>query len=127
MIVIGKGMLIGSVIGSLRGGIAGGLIGGIIGHFIEMKFFAKRSRGASGVRRRTPSDPLEKAYRVLHAKPTDDDETLNARYRELVKKYHPDVLCAQGRSEREIAAATEKMSSINAAWAKIKAARNIGG
>ena len=55
------------------------------------------------------------------------EETVKQKYKELVKKYHPDVLCAQGRDEREIAAATEKMSSINAAWAKIKAARNIGG
>jgi DnaJ like chaperone protein len=66
------------------------------------------------------SHPLDRYYKILGSKRGDDFSTLQRRYRDLVKKRHPDVLRAQGASEKEVARATEQMSEINAAWAVIQ-------
>jgi len=68
---------------------------------------------------------LEDAYSVLGARASDDVETLKQKYRDLAKKNHPDVLRAQGLPDEMIGKATERMSRINAAWATVRASRNI--
>ena len=68
-------------------------------------------------------DALAEAYETLGASARDDSETLRRRYRELAKSNHPDTLRAQGLPEELIGKATERMSRINAAWTRIKAAR----
>ena len=55
-------------------------------------------------------EPID-AYRVLQVDPEADDEVIQAAYRRLARKYHPDLA-----SNTEAAA---RMTAINAAWALV--------
>ncbi len=70
-------------------------------------------------------DELVEAYDILGVAATATDEEIRKAYRAKAKKYHPDVLRAQGLPEGMIEKATATMAKINAAWAKIKEARRI--
>ncbi len=59
-----------------------------------------------------------KACRVLALKPTRDFKSIKARYRELVKKLHPDV------NDQNVIAQEEKLKVINQAYTVLKAAVN---
>ena len=75
--------------------------------------------------RASSRDPLAEAYAVLGASANDSADELKRKYRELAKKNHPDALRAQGLPEEMVGKATERMSRINEAWAKIKEARGL--
>jgi len=62
------------------------------------------------------SDP----YKVLGVSPTASDEEITKAYRQLAKKYHPDL--NQGNEE-----AGKKMSEINAAYEQIKSGNTSQG
>ena len=123
-----KGIAIGGVLGGIlgHGSPLGAILGALVGHQIEQRMAYGR-RGAAGPRRRQARvrDPLVSAYSVLGARPSDSNDALTRRYRELAKRHHPDALRAKGASEAEIAKATERMSRINAAWAEVRSARGI--
>jgi DnaJ like chaperone protein len=68
---------------------------------------------------------LEKAYEILKSNPNDDDSTLKKNYRNLVKKYHPDIITGQGASQNIIDEATKKLQEINEAYEIIKKQRGI--
>ena len=55
-------------------------------------------------------EPLD-AYKVLQVDPQADDEVIQAAYRRLARKHHPDL-----SSDAEAAA---RMAALNAAWALI--------
>jgi curved DNA-binding protein CbpA len=55
-------------------------------------------------------EPID-AYKVLQVDPEAEDEVIQAAYRRLARKYHPDLT--------EVADAAARMSAINAAWALI--------
>jgi curved DNA-binding protein CbpA len=55
-------------------------------------------------------EPLD-AYKVLQVDPEADDEVIQAAYRRLARKHHPDL-----SSDAEAAA---RMSTLNAAWALV--------
>jgi curved DNA-binding protein CbpA len=55
-------------------------------------------------------DPID-AYKVLQVDPEADDEVIQAAYRRLARKYHPDLT-----SDVE---ASARMATLNAAWALI--------
>lgn len=55
-------------------------------------------------------DPID-AYKVLQVDPEADDEVVQAAYRRLARKYHPDLT-----SDAEAAA---RMAALNAAWALV--------
>ena len=79
-----------------------------------------------GERRSTASrDPLAEAYAVLGVSANDSTDVMKRKYRELAKKNHPDALRAQGLPEEMVGKATERMSRINEAWARIKEARGL--
>lgn len=84
-------------------------------------FFAA-SRLKNGNRRES-RDPLSEAYAIIGASASDSMEDLKRKYRELVKKNHPDALRAQGLPDEMVNKATERMSRINSAWDTIRASR----
>jgi len=63
---------------------------------------------------------LEKACDVLGVKVTDDMKTIKKKYRDLVKKNHPDIITGQGASQSIIDEATEKLQEINESYEIIK-------
>lgn len=110
---------IGPLAGALlfaRGGFLGMLFGSLLGGWVERRIRERRhgTAGRRSIRRR--HDPLAEAYRTLGLKPGASREEAQRAYHDLAKKCHPDVLRAQGASERRIAEATERMTRLNAAW-----------
>ena len=88
-------------------------------------YFASQRLGRQFAGRSASRDPLADAYSVLGASANDSADELKGKYREFAKKNHPDALRAQGLPEEMIGKATERMSRINEAWARIKEARGI--
>ncbi len=66
------------------------------------------------------SSSLEEAYKILRVSPNDDFETIKKAYRKLIRKYHPDLIKAQGKDEAYLQEATKKTQAINAAYELIK-------
>ncbi|KEA45487.1 DnaJ domain-containing protein [Campylobacter mucosalis] len=64
----------------------------------------------------TKKDP----YAVLEISKDASFSEIKRKYRELVKKYHPDILMGQGESESVIEKSTKKLQEINEAYEKIK-------
>ena len=89
------------------------------GYFHSQRLCGRRAGGASS------RDSLADAYAILGASARDSADELKRKYRELAKKNHPDALRAQGLPEEMIGKATERMSRINEAWARVKEARGI--
>lgn len=63
------------------------------------------------------------AYELLESEPSATLEELKSAYRRVAKRYHPDLLRANGVPEEMIAKATELMAQINAAWDDIRKTR----
>jgi DnaJ-class molecular chaperone with C-terminal Zn finger domain len=57
-----------------------------------------------------PADPAD-PYKILQVDPEAEDEVIQAAYRRLARKYHPDL--AQGPE------AAARMAAINAAWDRL--------
>jgi DnaJ like chaperone protein len=64
-------------------------------------------------------------YLILDVDSCADNETLKARYRQLVRSNHPDRLVARGVPEEFIMIANNRLAVINRAWAAIKRERGI--
>jgi DnaJ like chaperone protein len=67
----------------------------------------------------------DEPYMVLGLDPSASDETIKARYRQLVRDNHPDKHIAAGVPEELVTIATEKLTSINAAYDEIARERGI--
>ena len=84
------------------------------------------SQGSSSGYRPPPrTDSLEAAYAELGVASSASNDEVKRAYRERAKRFHPDVLRAQGLPEEMMAKATERMSRLNEAWATVRAARGI--
>lgn len=94
-------------------------------HFSSMEFDSMMNSFQSRSSSTTTHSSLEEAYKLLDAYPSDDLSTIKKKYRKLVKKYHPDIMQAQGASEDYIQDATEKIQKINDAYEIIKKAKNV--
>ena len=71
--------------------------------------------------RRNPYEMRTKSpYAVLGLKEGAPFDEVKKRYRELVKKYHPDILMGRGESEEMIEKSTRKLQEINEAYETIK-------
>lgn len=64
-------------------------------------------------------------YMILGCRSTDSNATIKKRYRELVKKYHPDFMHSKGASGADVEFAKQKMQEINLAYEKIKKERGM--
>jgi len=69
---------------------------------------------------------LAEAYRTLDASPDDDLKVIKKKYRALVKKYHPDIMQAQGADEHYIEDAMKKTQKINEAYETVKKEKQSG-
>lgn len=93
----------------------GGLIGLLIGHAFDAGWL-RRSRGRSA---------LDEAYVVLDVPRDASNEAIDAAYRRLMSKYHPDRVAGAAQEIRELA--EERARAINSAYDTIMDARRNGG
>jgi len=63
---------------------------------------------------------LGEAYKILGVNKSDDMNTIKKTYRNLVRKYHPDIIKSQDKDESYIEEATAKTQEINQAYQVIK-------
>ncbi|MBR8462691.1 DnaJ domain-containing protein [Campylobacter sp. faydin G-24] len=63
---------------------------------------------------------VKNPYDVLGLPHNVSFEVVKKRYRELVKKYHPDILMGRGESDEMIQNSTQKLQEINEAYEEIK-------
>lgn len=80
--------------------------------------------GGNGGAPRREAGSLDAAYATLGVSPSASDDDVKKAYRAAAKKYHPDLLRAQGMSEELVRQAQEKMAAINDAWALIRKSRD---
>lgn len=106
----------GKVLGGLLGFLLmrhpfGLLVGAVLGHAFD-----------AGWLRRPPRDRgLDDAYATLGSSPEDSTEALDAAYRRLMSKYHPDRVVDATDEIRALA--EERARAINAAYDTIMRAR----
>lgn len=74
------------------------------------------------VRRAFVHDP-DNPYLVLGLAATASDSEVKARYRELAREHHPDLLVAKGVPEEFLAASGRRLAAINTAYEAIVAER----
>ena len=80
---------------------------------------------SSGSSSRSDSGSLAAAYSVLGCSSSDSDETIKARYKKLIKEFHPDIIASKGLPEEFMKFATEKFDQIQKAYEAIKKVRNL--
>ena len=71
-----------------------------------------------------PKASIEDAYALLGVSASDDMNTIKNVYRKQVRKYHPDIIASQGKSEAYMEESTAKTQELNQAYEMIKKARN---
>ena len=71
----------------------------------------------------TPKANISDAYKLLGVNESDDISVIKKAYRKLVRKYHPDIIKSQGKSEEYMQEATAKTQEINQAYEMIKDAK----
>ena len=60
------------------------------------------------------------AFEVLGLSKNASLEEIKARYKELVRQYHPDILMGRGESKEVIERSTKKLQEINEAYGRLK-------
>jgi len=70
-----------------------------------------------------PETEVEKYYKVLGVSPDATDERVKARYRELVRDFHPDALSSKGLAPEFLEFANQRMQEINLAYQKVMESR----
>jgi DnaJ like chaperone protein len=68
----------------------------------------------------TTQSSIEDAYRLLEVDENASMDSIKKAYRKAVKKHHPDLMKAQGKSDKYIEESTAKMQEINAAYETLK-------
>ena len=93
---------------------------------------AKRKSQGNGKKKRDWRHPyvsgrssILEAYEILESESTATVEELKSAYRRMAKRYHPDLLRANGVPEEMIAEATARMVQVNAAWDDIRNSKGI--
>ena len=60
------------------------------------------------------------AFEVLRLSKNASLDEVKARYKELVRQYHPDILMGRGESKEVIERSTKKLQEINEAYGRLK-------
>ena len=124
-----RGVVFGGILGGLYGKLPGAAFGAYLGHRIEEEILRRR-RFRKGRHSGAFSSPmadgsLAEAYNELGVNPEMSNAQLRRAYRELAKKYHPDVVRSKGLGDVDAAKADERMKRINHAWCVIKEFRGL--
>ncbi len=69
--------------------------------------------------------PAEDSYVALGLKRGATADEIRARWKQLVREHHPDVLASQGASAARVKIASDKVAKINAAYDAIKRDRRL--
>ena len=97
--------------------------------YLKTKYGYKQDQGnsgySSGFSSRSDSGSLAAAYSVLGCSASDSDDVIKAKYKKLIKEYHPDVIASKGLPEEFMKFATEKFDQIQKAYEAIKKVRNL--
>lgn len=88
--------------------------------FSSNEFESMMDQFRSSFSQTTVHSSIDEAYQILGVSPSDDLSAIKKKYRSLVKKYHPDIIQAQGADEHYIQDATRKIQEINDAYEVIK-------
>ena len=80
-------------------------------------------RAENGGARASSNEP--DAYAVLGLHRNASDNEVRATWRKLMREIHPDSLAARGTPATDIAAASDRVARVNAAWDRIKRDRGI--
>ena len=59
-------------------------------------------------------------YEVLGVSQNASFSEIKKKYRELVKKYHPDILMGQGADDKIVQEGTKKLQELNKAYEILK-------
>lgn len=59
-------------------------------------------------------------YKILGVHPSDDYETIHARWKELVRQSHPDILMARGTPPEAARLAQARVADYNRSWDEIR-------
>ena len=70
-----------------------------------------------------PQANIDDAYKILGVNKDDNMDVVKKAYRKLVRKYHPDIIKSQDKSEDYMKEATKKTQEINQAYEMIKNAK----
>ena len=89
-------------------------------HFSSDEFEGMMNQFRSSYTNVTTHSSLNEAYEILGANKEDDIKSIKKKYRTLVRKYHPDIIQAQGADEDYINDAMHKTQKINEAYEVIK-------
>ena len=89
-------------------------------HFSGDEFEAMMNQFRSSFSGVQTHSSLSEAYKILGASEDEDLKSIKKKYRALVKKYHPDIMQAQGADEHYIDDAMKKTQRINDAYEVIK-------
>lgn len=97
----------------------------VIFGFTEADFLRIAARIGITMTSAAPVPKRDTAYDILGLPTTATDDVIKRTYRALVRKHHPDKLVAAGLPAERVAEATEKIKTINAAYAEICKMRDI--
>jgi len=85
-----------------------------------------KSDSSRGSRATPPPRPHETdPYELIGCSRSATDDEVRRAYREKAKKFHPDILRAQGLPEEMLSRANAQMAKINAAWDRIRRERGL--
>ncbi len=87
------------------------------------EIFGLESRVFNCLRARHVPGMVPDPYSVLGLSPDASFDEIRARYRELVRESHPDVMIARGLPPEAVQIATNRLASINEAWENLRAER----
>lgn len=100
-------------------GIDDTILGVVIFRF-EKFYTNQRQNNSNYQSQNRHQNTLKDPYAVLEISKDASFSEIKRKYRELVKRYHPDILMGQGESESVIEKSTKKLQEINEAYEKIK-------
>lgn len=94
--------------------------------YYDANYGYRKNTNSSGGYYRQNSQNTQKSqekdpYEILDVSKNANFNEIKKKYRELVKKYHPDILMGQGANDSVIREGTKKLQEINAAYEKLRA------